>query len=45
MFCSDAQVGRTRVNKVRESLKTKKTHVQFKNDNKTGLDKLFFTSK
>jgi len=41
MFCSDAQVGRTRVNKVRESLKTKKTHVQFKNDNKTGLDKLF----
>lgn len=41
MFCSDSQVGRTRVNKVRESLKTKKTHVQFKNDNKTGLDKLF----
>lgn len=41
MFCSDAQVGRTRVNKVRESLKTKKTHVQHKKDNKTGLDKVF----
>lgn len=41
MFCSDSQAGRTRVNKVRESLKTKKTHVQFKKYNKTGLDKLF----
>ena len=41
MFCSDAQVGRTRVSKVRESLKTKKTHVQHKKDNRTGLDKVF----
>lgn len=41
MFCSDAQVGRTRVSKVREGLKTKKTHVQHKKDNRTGLDKLF----
>ena len=41
MFCSDAQVGRTRVNKVREGLKTKKTHVQHKKDNRTGLDKVF----
>ena len=37
----DAQVGRILGEQVRESLKTKKTHVQFKNDNKTGLDKLF----
>ena len=41
MFCSDAQVGRTRVSKVREGLKTKKTHVQHKKDNRTGLDKVF----
>ena len=38
---SDSQVGKTRVNKVREGLKTKKTHVQYKKNNKTGLDKLF----
>ena len=41
MFCSNAQMGRTRVNKVREGLKTKKTHVQYKKNNVTGLDKLF----
>lgn len=41
MFCSDSQVGRTRVSKVREGLKTKKTHVQHKKDNRTGLDKVF----
>lgn len=41
MFCQDSQVGKTRVNKVREGLKTKKTHVQYKKNNKTGLDKLF----
>lgn len=41
MFCRDSQSGRVRVNKVREGLKTKKTHVQNKKDRKTGLDKLF----
>jgi hypothetical protein len=41
MFCSNSQMGRTRVNKVREGLKTKKTHVQYKKNNVTGLDKLF----
>ena len=41
MFCSDAQVGRTRISKVREGFKTKKTHVQHKTDKRTGLDKVF----
>lgn len=41
MFCQDQQVGKTRVNKVQEGNRTKKTHVQFKKNNKTGLDKLF----
>lgn len=41
MFCKDSQVGKTRVNKVSEGKKSKKTHVQFKKNNKTGLDKLF----
>ena len=42
MFCRDAQAGRTRVNKSRESLKTKKTHVQYsKTKRASGLDKLF----
>lgn len=41
MYPNHSQVGRTRVNRVRESIKTKKTHVQFKKDNITGLDKLF----
>ena len=41
MYCSHKQVGRTRVNQVREGLKTKKTHVQHKKNTKTGLDKLF----
>ena len=38
MYCSHKQVGRTRVNQVREGLKTKKTHVQHKKNTKTGLD-------
>ena len=41
MYSSHKQVGKTRVNKVRESLKTKKTHVQHKKNKVTGLDKLF----
>ncbi len=41
MYQNHSQVGRTRVNRVRESIKTKKTHVQFKKDKTTGLDKLF----
>lgn len=41
MYSSHNQVGKTRVNKVRESLKSRKTHVQYKKSNKTGLDKLF----
>ena len=45
MFCSDAQVGRTRVNRSREGLKTHKTHVQYKRTMKTGLDKLFLLQK
>ena len=41
MYSSHKQVGRSRVNKVREGLKTKKTHVQHKKNKVTGLDKLF----
>ena len=41
MYSSHNQVGKTRVNKVREGLKSRKTHVQYKKNNKTGLDKLF----
>ena len=41
MFSNHAQVGRTRVSKVREGNRNKKTHVQYKKDNKTCLDKLF----
>lgn len=41
MFQSHKQVGKTRVNKVREGVKNKKTHVQFKKNKDTGLDKLF----
>lgn len=41
MYSNHSQVGRTRVNKIKESLKTRKTHVQNKKTNKTGLDKLF----
>ena len=41
MYQNHSQVGRTRVNRLRESIKTKKTHVQLKKDNITGLDKLF----
>ena len=41
MYQNHSQVGRTRVNRVRESIKTKKTHVQFKKDKTTRLDKLF----
>ena len=45
MYSSHKQVGRTRVNKVREGLKTKKTHVQHKKSKVTGLDKLFLLQK
>ena len=45
MYSSHKQVGRTRVNKVRESLKTKKTHVHHKKNKVTGLDKLFLLQK
>lgn len=45
MYQHHSQVGKTRVNRVRESIKTKKTHVQFKKDKKTGLDKLFILQK
>ena len=41
MFCNDSQAGRSRVSKVREGLKTNKTHVQHKKNKKTGLDKIF----
>ena len=41
MYCSHSQTGKTRVNIVREGLKTKKTHIQFKKNKKTGLDKLY----
>lgn len=40
MYNSHSQVGRTRVNRVKESIKTKKTHVQFKKDKTSRLDKL-----
>ena len=45
MYSSHKQVGRTRVNQVREGLKTKKTHVQHKKSKVTGLDKLFLLQK
>jgi hypothetical protein len=45
MYCSDKQFGRTRVNQVLEGLKTKKTHVQHKKTNVTGIDKLFLLQK
>ena len=45
MYSSHKQVGRSRVNKVREGLKTKKTHVQHKKRKVTGLDKLFLLQK
>lgn len=41
MYQSHSQVGRTRVNKRRDSIKTRKTHVQHKKKKCTGLDKLF----
>lgn len=41
MYHNHSQVGKTRVSRVRESIKTKKTHVQFKKDKMNGLDKLF----
>jgi hypothetical protein len=41
MYCNHAQVGRTKVNKVREGIKTRKTHVQNKRTERTVLDKLF----
>ena len=41
MYSSHHQVGRPRVNKVREGIKNKKTHVQKKNTKSSGLDKLF----
>lgn len=41
MYCNHAQVGRTRVNKIREGIKTRKTHVQNKESERTVLDKLF----
>ena len=41
MYCNHAQVGRTKVNKVREGIKTRKTHVQNKRTKRTVLDKLF----
>jgi len=45
MYSAHKQVGRTQVNKVRDGLKTKKTHVQHKKNNVTGLDKLFLLQK
>ena len=45
MYSSHGQIGRIRVNKVWESLKTKKTHVQHKKNKVTGLDKLFLLQK
>ena len=45
MYCSHKQVGRIRVNRVRDGLKTRKTHVQYKKNTKTGLDKLFLLQK
>jgi len=45
MYSSHNQVGKSRVSKVREGLKTKKTHVQHKKNNVTGLDKLFLLQK
>ena len=41
MYCNHSQVGRTRVNKVREGIQTRKTHVQYKKTKRTALDKLF----
>ena len=41
MYCSHSQVGKTRVNKVREGIKNRKTHVQTKETKRTVLDKLF----
>lgn len=45
MYSCHKQVGRTRVNQVREGLKTKKTHVQHKKNKLSGLDKLFLLQK
>lgn len=41
MYSNHAQVGKTRVNKIREGIKTRKTHVQTKETKRTVLDKLF----
>mgnify|MGYP006087247447 CR=1 FL=1 len=41
MFNNHSQVGKTRVNKVREGRKNRNTHVQYKKTNTTALDKLF----
>lgn len=41
MYYSHSQSGRTRVNRTREGLKTKKTHVQHKSNDLKSIDKLF----
>ena len=43
MYSSHKQVGRSRVNKVREGLKTKKTHVQHKKNKVTGNTRVLIT--
>ena len=45
MFTSDKQSGRSRVNWKSDSKKTKKTHVQHKQNKETGKDKLFQLQK
>tara|TARA_Y100001970_G_C14011374_1_gene738569 strand:+ start:177 stop:818 length:642 start_codon:yes stop_codon:yes gene_type:complete len=45
MYHSHSQVGRTRVNKVREGIKNKKTHNQYKVINKNHFDQLFLLQK
>ena len=45
MYQVHSQMGRTSVNKIRESIKTRKTHTQYKMDKSTGLDKLFNLQK
>ena len=41
MYTNHRQAGRTRVNKVREGIKNRKTHVQQKRKTVTVMDKLF----